>query len=429
MIRIEDVSVTLGDSRVLDNVDARVPDGTFVGLVGPNGAGKTTLLRAMNGVLSPDSGRVLVDGDSIAALSSKAASRKVATVPQDTTLSFDFDVRDVVAMGRNPYRSRFGSDIDGGDGESGDNDDSKNSTSAAVVERAMERTDVMQFADRSITAVSGGERQRILLARALAQDTPVLLLDEPTASLDINHQVRTFELVRELVHEGKTVVAAIHDLNLAAHYCDELLLLDSGSVLSSGPPTDVLAEDTLREAFNARAVVSSHPVTGSTYVTALPERATGREQDGGGRIHVVGGGGTVSRLLYVLSAAGYDVSIGVLNEGDSDLETARLLGLETVVEEPFAPIGSEAQAALEEKIRAADATILGDVEIGSGNLANLEAVSAADSVVVVEERQFEARNYAGSAAVATYRELCERGHVVSPDDVLSAVEAAFAEES
>ncbi|SIQ96999.1 iron complex transport system ATP-binding protein [Haladaptatus litoreus] len=424
MIRIEDVSVTLGDSRVLDGVSARVPDGKFVGLVGPNGAGKTTLLRAMNGVLSPDSGRVLVDGDAIADLSSKAASRRVATVPQDTTLSFDFDVRDVVAMGRNPYRSRFGSGIDSSDRSA---DDGENSTSAAVVERAMERTDVMQFADRSITAVSGGERQRILLARALAQDTPVLLLDEPTASLDINHQVRTFELVRELVREGKTVVAAIHDLNLAAHYCDELLLLDSGSVLSSGPPTDVLVEDTLREAFDARAVVSSHPVTGSTYVTALPERATGRERDG--KIHVVGGGGTVSRLLYVLSAAGYDVSVGVLNEGDSDLETARLLGLETVVEEPFAPIGSEAQAALEGKIRDADVTILSDVEIGSGNLANLEAVSAADSVVVVEERQFEARNYAGSAAVASYRELCERGHVVPPDDVLSAVEDAFAGES
>ncbi|GAA0251750.1 ATP-binding cassette domain-containing protein [Haladaptatus pallidirubidus] len=421
MIRIENVAVTLGESRILDGVDASIPDGQFVGLVGPNGAGKTTLLRAMNGALSPDSGRVLVGDDAMADLSSKAGSRRVATVPQETTLSFDFDVRNVVAMGRNPYRTRFGNDADGRTGDAVENG------GRDVVERAMERTDVARFADRSITAVSGGERQRVLLARALAQDTPVLLLDEPTASLDINHQVRTFELVRELVREGKTVVAAIHDLNLAAHYCDTLLLLDSGSVLASGPPAEVLAERTLREAFDARAVVSSHPVTGSTYVTALPEQSARREGDG--RIHVVGGGGTVSRLLYVLSAAGYDVSVGVLNEGDSDLETARLLGLETVVEEPFAPIGSDALESLEAEIRDSDLTVLGDVEIGSGNLVNLEAVSEADSVVVVEERPFEARNYAGSTAVALYRELCERGRVVAPDDLLSAVEDAFAGES
>ncbi|WP_435153145.1 heme ABC transporter ATP-binding protein [Haladaptatus sp. DFWS20] len=408
MIRIDDVSITLGQSQVLDGVNAHIADGKFVGLVGPNGAGKTTLLRAMNGVLSPDSGRVLVDGEAIADLSSKAASRRVATVPQDTTLSFDFHVRDVVAMGRNPYRSRFGP----GDGDEND-----------VIDRAMERTDVAEFANRPITAVSGGERQRILLARALAQDTPVLLLDEPTASLDINHQVRTFELVRELVHDGKTVVGAIHDLNLAAHYCDELLLLNSGSVLSAGTPTEVLAEETLREAFDARAVVSSHPVTGSTYVTALPERTTGRDNDA--KIHVVGGGGTVSRLLYLLSVARYEVSVGVLNEGDSDLETARLLGLETVVEEPFAPISSESRDALEAKIREADLTVLADVEIGSGNLANLEVACGAGSVVVVEERPFETRNYAGSTAAVRYRELCERGTVVSPEGLLSAVEEAL----
>ncbi|MFH5798320.1 ATP-binding cassette domain-containing protein [Haladaptatus sp. CMAA 1911] len=444
MIRIEDVSVTLGGTEIFDGVSSEVDDGRFVGLVGPNGAGKTTLLRAMNGVLSPDSGRVLVDGEAVGSLSSKAASRRVATVPQDTSLSFDFDVRDVVAMGRNPYRTRFGSEIreagtrnDGTngkaetDGETGTDGEARidMGTGTDIVERAMDRTEVSSFADRSITEVSGGERQRVLLARALAQDTPVLLLDEPTASLDINHQVRTFELVRELVADGKTVVAAIHDLNLAAHYCDELLLLAGGSVLASGSPTTVLEEETLREAFDARAVVSRHPVTGSTYVTALPERPAGSNGEDGadassGRVHVVGGGGTVSRLLYLLSAAGYEVSVGVLNEGDSDLETARLLGLDTVTEEPFAPIGADAHAAVERRIRSADVTVLADVEIGAGNVANLEAVADAESVVVVEERPFEERNYAGSDAAVRYRALCERATVVSPDDLLSAVSDA-----
>ena len=419
MIEIDDVAVELGGNSILDGVTTRVEESRFVGLVGPNGAGKTTLLRAIHGVLAPDRGEVRVGGDSVAALSSTEASRRVAVVPQDTTLSFDFPVEEVVAMGRHPYRSRFS-----GPQSAAAGDDAVPSGGGRV-EWGMARTEVDEFAERSITAVSGGERQRVLLARALAQDTPALLLDEPTASLDINHQVRTLELVRELADEGKTVVAAIHDLNLAAHYCDELRLLAGGEIRASGDPEEVLAEDHLEAAFDTRAVVSSHPVTGSTYVTALPERPA--EDDPAGRVHVVGGGGTVSRLLYVLSAAGYEVSVGALNEGDSDLETARSLGLDAVTEEPFAPVGDEARREVEARIREADATILADVEVGVGNLANLRAAREADSVVVVEERPFAERNYAGSDAAALYRELSERGQVVGPDELLGAVEEAVAE--
>ncbi|MFC4449600.1 ATP-binding cassette domain-containing protein [Halorussus aquaticus] len=412
MIEIDGVAVELGENSILDGVTTAVEDGQFVGLVGPNGAGKTTLLRTINGVVELDRGEVRVGGDPVASLSSKETSRRVAVVPQDTTLSFDFPVEEVVAMGRHPYRSRFS----GGGADSADGPSDRERVVAA-----MERTEVTAFADRSITAVSGGERQRVLLARALAQDTPALLLDEPTASLDINHQVRTLELVRELVDEDdKTVVAAIHDLNLAAHYCDELRLLSGGRIRASGDPETVLAEDHLEAAFDTRAVVSSHPVTGSTYVTALPERPVERE----GRVHVVGGGGTVSRLLYVLSAAGYDVSVGALNEGDSDLETARSLGLDAVTEEPFAPVGDDARRAVESRVREADVTVLADVEVGVGNLANLRAARETDSVVVVEERSFAERNYAGSDAAALYRELCERGRVVGPDELLPAVEEA-----
>ncbi|WP_167599442.1 heme ABC transporter ATP-binding protein [Halorussus marinus] len=405
-IEIDGVTVELGGNRVLDSVSASVPEGRFVGLVGPNGAGKTTLLRAIHGAVGPDAGEVRVAGDPIADLSSKEASRRIAVVPQDTGLAFDFPVEEVVAMGRNPYKSRFSGASDAG---------------REHVEAAMERTEVARFADRPITAVSGGERQRVLLARALAQDAPALLLDEPTASLDINHQVRTLELVRELVDDdGKTVIAAIHDLNLAAHYCDELLLLADGGIRASGDPATVLSEGHLEAAFDTRAVVSRHPVTGSTYVTALPERP----DRPAGRVHVVGGGGTVSRLLYVLSAAGYEVSVGALNEGDSDLETARSLGLEAVTEEPFAPVGEAARREVEDRIRAADATVLADVEVGTGNLANLRAAREADEVVVVEERPFAERNFAGSEAAALYESLSERGRVVGPDELLSAVAAA-----
>ncbi|QCJ48557.1 heme ABC transporter ATP-binding protein [Haloprofundus sp. MHR1] len=410
-IRVDDLAVELGGVSVLDGVDATVERGAFVGLVGPNGAGKTTLLRSLSGLIRPDRGSVAVDGVPIAGRSSKAVSRLVATVPQDTSLSFDFDVRETVAMGRSPHLGRF---------ERFGPEDER------AVDDAMERTEVTQFADRSVTAVSGGERQRVLLARALAQDAPVLLLDEPTASLDINHQVRTLELVRDLVASGKTVVAAIHDLNLAAHYCDDLLLLGDGRVLAAGDPQSVLTEANLETAFGANAVVSRHPVTGSVYVTALPDDPR-RDRGDEGRVHVVGGGGSAARLLYLLDAAGYDVSVGALNEGDSDTETARSLGLDAVTVPPFAAVDDEARAAVESRIREADVTVVADVEVGEGNRANLEAVRPASSVVLVEERPFAERNYAGPAVAETYAELRARATVVSPSRVVGAVAAAVDE--
>ena len=403
-LRVDGVSVTLGGRAVLSDVSATADRGSFVGLVGPNGAGKTTLLRVVNGSLSPARGSVTVAGERIHDLSSRAASRLVATVPQNTGLSFDFSVRETVEMGRTPHVSRFG--------RWGEDD-------RRAVADAMARTEVADLADRPVTAVSGGERQRVLIARALAQNTPLLLLDEPTASLDINHQVRTLELVRALVDEGRTAVAAIHDLNLAAHYCDGLVLLADGRVLAAGPPASVLTESSLERAFDTEAAVSRHPVTGSVYVTALPERPPGDER--AGRVHVVGGGGSASRHLYLLSAAGYEVTVGALNEGDTDTETARQLGLDAVTVPPYAPVDDAARAAVEERVRAADVVVVTDAEVGEGNLGNLRAAAAADALVVVEERPFGERNYAGEAGVRAYDELRARGVVVSPAEVISAV--------
>ncbi|WP_336359257.1 heme ABC transporter ATP-binding protein [Haladaptatus sp. ZSTT2] len=407
MISLDDISVSYGNVSVLDSISASVEDGTFVGLIGPNGAGKTTLLRVLNGAIEPDAGTVSIDDQSIRGLSAKAVSQLVATVPQDTSVAFPFPVREVVAMGRNPYKTRF---------------DRRTEEDTTAVSRALSRTQTTEFADRTVDELSGGERQRVILARALAQETPVLLLDEPTASLDINHQVRTLELVSGLVEEGKTAVAAIHDLNLAAHYCDELLLLSDGQVLAAGPPEDVLTEDALAAAFDTRAVVARHPVTHSVYVTALPEMGT--EQDA--HVHVIGGGGTSSRLQYLLSAAGYKVTVGALNEGDSDLETARLLGLEAVVEEPFAPLSADTVAAARTLIHEADVTVFADVEIGIGNRAILDLAGEATRLLIVEERPFEARNYAGSEAGMAYRDLCSQGTVIDPGDVLRAVDTLTA---
>lgn len=251
MITIDDVRFSFGDRPVLDGISLQVEGGELVGLIGPNGAGKTTLLRLISAALTPDAGDIFVDGTAVHSLSSRAASRRVAVVPQETRLSFDFTVNDVVAMGRNPYLSRF---------------DRLSGEDRRIVDRAMVLTETQQFADRPFSSISGGERKRVLVARAIAQEAPNLLLDEPTASLDINHQIGLFELSRRLIEDGKAVLAAVHDLDMAARFCDRLILLNGGRVEAEGSPSTVLRPDRLEAAYGIETAVVVSPVTGTPVV-------------------------------------------------------------------------------------------------------------------------------------------------------------------
>ncbi|WP_417935994.1 heme ABC transporter ATP-binding protein [Haloarcula saliterrae] len=360
MLSAEGLSVSLGGTRILSDVSLTAECGDFVALVGPNGAGKTTTLRALRATLSPDSGTVRVAGDPIEGLSSKQVSQRVASTPQATTLSFDFTVRQTVEMGRTPHLGRFER------ADSGDRD---------TVRAAMERADVARFADRPVTSLSGGERQRVLLARALAQETPVLLLDEPTSNLDINHAVNTLELVADLVREGKTAVAAIHDLNLAARYCDELVLLADGEVRAAGPPRDVLNTDTLGDAFDAETLVTRQPGTEAPLVTPLPDSDPSDRT-----VHVVGTGRQAAAAVARLVAAGVTVTVGVVPAGDAAAERAAELDCEVVTVPPFAGVDDASRERATELAGAADsAVVAGDV----GD-ANQSVVAAARRLVAVD---------------------------------------------
>ncbi|GAA0674889.1 ATP-binding cassette domain-containing protein [Natronoarchaeum mannanilyticum] len=380
-IGVEDVSLSLGDVPVLSGVSLDVAPGELVGVVGPNGAGKTTLLRAISGVLAPDEGRVLVDGDEVHELSSGAASRRVAVVPQDTAVSFSFDVREIVAMARHPHRSRFSP---------------ASAEDRRAVESALERTGVAELADRSIDEVSGGERQRALLARAVAQETPALLLDEPTASLDVNHQVETLEMVRSLVDDGTAAVAAIHDLDLAARYCDRLAILAGGEFLAVGPPEDVLTESAVAAAFDVRSVVDRNPATGAVSVTALPDRAPPR----GARVHVAGAGEAAAETLVALDDAGFDLSIGPLPEGDVAAATARSLGADMVETAPLSPPDDAELDAARERARTADVAALVRTRSDGPNEALTAAAAAAPARISVAPA---AADSAGASAVSPDR--------------------------
>jgi len=403
-ISIDDCSLSFGDLAVLEDVSLTIESGEFVGFVGPNGAGKTTLLRLISGALEPDSGSIEIDGTDVHGLPSRASSRLVSVVPQDTTLSFSFPVRDVVEMGRHPHRSRFSS---------------ATPADRAAVERALERTRTAALSDRPIDEVSGGQRQRVVLARAIAQETPVMLLDEPTASLDVNHQVETLELVRRLVEEGRTVVAAIHDLELAARYCDRLVLLADGQVAADGPPSSVLTREALADSFDANAIVTPSPVTGTETVTAFAaDRAAGPLPD---RVHVLGSGTAAAGVVARLEAAGVDVSLGPVSSGDAAAETAGSVGVETVETEPFARPSDAELEGVESLIREADATVLADFVVGAGTQPLLEALDETVPLVLVETRPLADRNFAGGEARERYERYRERGLEVPGSRVLEAV--------
>ncbi|MFC6974112.1 heme ABC transporter ATP-binding protein [Halomicroarcula sp. GCM10025709] len=359
IVETTDLSVSIAEQEILSGIDLAVAEGSLVGLVGPNGAGKTTLLRTVGGTLVPDEGRVTVADHEVHERSASEIGRLIARLPQSTSLSFDFTVEQVVEMGRTPHLGRF---------ERAGSDDQ------AAIEQAMERAEVAEFADRRVTSLSGGERQRVLLARALAQSTPVLLLDEPTASLDINHAVRTLELVADLVADGKTAVAAIHDLNLAARYCDELVLVAGGEIRAAGPPEDVLGAETLGEAFDANALVTDHPVTDAPLVTPLPARTAGTAD---ARVHVVGTGQSAATALSRLAGAGFEVTLGVAPAGDVATDRAAALDCVAVTVPAFAGIDDGTRERAVELADRADAVVTaGDVAPG-----NRPVVDAAETVV------------------------------------------------
>ncbi|MBZ6089172.1 heme ABC transporter ATP-binding protein [Streptomyces olivaceus] len=249
----EALRVFLGGRPVLDGVDVRVRAGEVLALVGPNGAGKSTLLGALAADVPAAEGVVRVHGRPVSAWSAPELALRRAVLPQSASLSFPFPVEEVVRMGRAPWA--------GGD-EAAEDD--------AVVADAMSRTEVTGFAGRPFSALSGGERARVALARVLAQRAPLLLLDEPTAALDLRHQELVLRLCRERARAGDAVVVVLHDLALAAAYADRVAVLRAGRVAADGPPAEVFAEELLSEVYDQPVEVLPHPRTGALLV--LPRR-------------------------------------------------------------------------------------------------------------------------------------------------------------
>lgn len=253
-IALAGVTFAYGADPVVRDVSCSIGRGEFVGIIGPNGSGKSTLLKLMSGYLRPARGRVAVDGVPVERQSREALGRLIGVVPQETSPALPFSVMEMVLLGRTPHGGGFAFE---------------NARDLEAAHRAMARTDTLALAARPVTALSGGERQRVILARALAQEPRILLLDEPAAFLDIRHEVEMYDLLRDLQREGLTVVSVLHDLNIAALYCDRLVLLANGRLAADGAPAEVITYRMLTEVYGTEVYVAMNDVTGALNVLPL----------------------------------------------------------------------------------------------------------------------------------------------------------------
>ncbi|RCX20111.1 iron complex transport system ATP-binding protein [Anaerobacterium chartisolvens] len=255
LISVKGLDWNYGEDRVLENVTLDLYSNGFYGIIGPNGSGKTTLLKNISRSLITKKGKVFLSERDITEFSNKELAKKISYVPQNTNLEFEFSVTDIVLMGRSPYLKRF---------------QCESTYDMGIAKYAMQVTDIWHLRHKNIGMVSGGERQRVIIARALAQQADVMLLDEPVSQLDIHHQIEILEILKKLTEDNRlTVVMSIHDLNMAAQYCERLILMDKGRIFKEGGPHEVIVEENIRRVYGLNAFIMKNPLTDKPHLIPL----------------------------------------------------------------------------------------------------------------------------------------------------------------
>ena len=258
ILTVEGISCGYRGGDVLMDIRMELVRGDFIGVIGPNGSGKSTLIRALSGTLPVNAGRIGLFGEELSRLSRKEIARRIAVIPQDTAIYFAFSVMEAILMGRTPHLGRF---------------QSRSKRDVEIARQAMVQTDTRYLKDRRIDELSGGERQRVIIARALAQEPELLLLDEPTSHLDINHQVEVFDLLRHLNEEQElSILCVSHDLNFSAEYSKRILLLKEGRVFAYGSPREILTAENIKEVYGAEVLVEESPAGGAPWVVLVPKK-------------------------------------------------------------------------------------------------------------------------------------------------------------
>jgi iron complex transport system ATP-binding protein len=394
VMEAEQLSYQINGKKIIDSVSFSIFKGEFVSIIGPNGAGKTTLMRCLSNSLK-HIGTIRLKGRDIRTYDAKEKARAIAVVPQEYTLPFNFIVQDIVKMGRNPYLKKNQSLYE-------DQDDK--------VAIAMKQTGVEEFKHRYYNSLSGGEKQRVITARALAQDPEILFLDEFTSNLDVHNQLEAVEMVYELNRlKGLTVIAIMHDLNLAARFSDRILLLIDGKLEIFDVPEQVINEFVLSKAYRMEMIVRKNKLLNANEV--IPIRVKGNQKKKNVKIHVISGGGTGEYILEKLTAMGYEVSCGILAEGDSDISVCESLGLEYISDDPFSSFKGESIHKLKKCLKKVDQIVVTDVPFGRNNLVNLMELASVPEKKISILHGVD-RDYVGGEADELINQLKKRNNVI-----------------
>lgn len=257
VLSIRDLSWSYDDKEIISDINLEVEKGKFYAIVGPNGSGKTTLLKNILRHLDLKKNKIFIHDKDLVSYSHRALAMELSSVPQNTEISYDFSVYDIVMMGRSPYIKRFSSETD---------------EDCRIVKNAMEITDTWQLRESNIQEISGGERQRVIIARAIAQESQIMLLDEPIANLDMNHQIQVLDTVKRLCSEHKlTVVVVLHDLNIASQYADKMIFLKDGRVIEIGEPENILRESLISKVYGNNFHLMKNPITNKPLIIPISE--------------------------------------------------------------------------------------------------------------------------------------------------------------
>ncbi|WP_350342474.1 ABC transporter ATP-binding protein [Proteinivorax tanatarense] len=406
MIKVSNLTVNRGNKNIISQFDYFFLDGQFTSILGPNGSGKTTLLKAISGLI-PYSGSVQVIERELQDINIAKRAEYMAVLPQTTHIESDLTVYEIVSMGRFYKKQQIFQNLSKDD--------------EVIITEAMEMTEVIKLKQRSFLSLSGGEKQRVLLARALAQQPKILLLDEPTASLDINYQIEILKLLKKLQSKMKiTIICVLHDIQLAAEFSGQVLLLNDGKVVDFGKPEQVINKENIRRTFNINTYVYWDSFREK--LTLIPIDKEEASDKFLGKIHIIAGGGSAGNILEVLQHKKSELSMGVINIGDSDWHKCKELGIKTITVQPYTPITDDAYKQNVQQISAADFVIFCHTPIGNGNLKNLEALKLANekgkTIIIVEGEQFTKRDFTdGRQGSKIYEELTKSENVYKVKNV------------
>ncbi|GMA97530.1 ABC transporter ATP-binding protein [Pelosinus sp. IPA-1] len=394
VITVCDSSITIGDKKILKHITCSIGAGEFVGIIGPNGAGKSTLLLGLRGFLPLATGEVQLLGRPIAALENKELARQVAYMQQEVNVGFGYTALEVVLTGRYPYLKWW---------------QHERVKDKEIAHKYMKFTGVDTLADKPVHTMSGGEKQRVLLAKVLTQETPIIFLDEPTASLDLLYQEEIFRYCQLISEQGKTVLIVAHDLKLAAKFCSRLLLLADGHIVADGAPGSVITKENLHTAYGLQAAVFMNQVTGNLDIHTYTSATYNHNKDI--TVHIICGGGSGGRIIRLLYELGFRLTVGVIQPSDVDAHVAEAFHIPCVLGQPFSKIDESSAQQNRTQISKADWIVLSNVTYGEQNIDNLQAAFEAKKVIVIEDTPIEKRDFIGGQAIKLYVKLIKMPHV------------------